>query len=58
MQTVASHDEESPSFKRTGCWLTASEGDFKDSATEINRPRVREQGWKGSVRDYRLVGDN
>ena len=39
MQTVASKDEESPSFKRTGCWLTASGGDSKDSATEIDRLR-------------------
>jgi len=37
MQMVASQDEESPSFKRTGCWLTASGGDSKDSATEIDR---------------------
>lgn len=37
MQTFASNDEESPGFKRTGCWLTASGGDSKDSATEIDR---------------------
>ena len=38
MQTIASiFDEESPSIKRTGCWLTASGGDSRDSATEINR---------------------
>ena len=29
--------EESPGFTGQGCWLTTSEGDFKDSATEINR---------------------
>lgn len=27
--------EESPSIERTGCWLTASGGDPKESATEI-----------------------
>ena len=37
MQTIASYDEESPSIKRTGCWLTASGGDSRESATEINR---------------------
>ena len=42
------YDEESPSIKRTGCWLTASGGDSRNSATEINRlPRkqVRMERW-------------
>lgn len=29
--------EESPSSIEQGCQLTAGEGDFKESATEINR---------------------
>ncbi len=48
MQTIASlRDEESPSIKRTGCWLTASGGDPRESATEINRLRnwVRMERW-------------
>lgn len=32
------YGEESPSIKRTWCQLTAGEGDFKDSATEIDFP--------------------
>ena len=31
--------EESPGFTGTGCRLTAGEGDFKESATEKNRPK-------------------
>ena len=47
MQTIASNfDEESPSIKRTGCWLTASGGDSRTSATEINR---HESGKDGKV---------
>lgn len=39
--------EESPSIIRQGCQLTAGEGDFKDSATEIDR---RESGKDGKAR--------
>jgi len=48
MQTIASViDDESPSIKRTGCWLTASGGDSRESATEINRQTclVRMERW-------------
>jgi len=34
---VASQDEESPSTIGQECWVTPSGGDFKESATEINR---------------------
>ena len=38
-----------------GCRLTAGEGDFKESATEKNRPKG--QGWKGEVRAHRSFGN-
>ena len=31
-------NEESPSVSETGCRRNPGEGDFKESATEINRP--------------------
>lgn len=34
---VREHREESPSSVGQGCLITSGEGDFKDSATEINR---------------------
>ena len=35
---VAGHKPRGKSgLHRTGCWVTPSEGDFKESATEINR---------------------
>ena len=34
---VASQDEESPGTVGQECWVTPSEGDFKESATEIYR---------------------
>lgn len=34
---VASQDEESPGTIGQGCWVTPSEGDFKESATERYR---------------------
>ena len=39
-QTIAAVEitgEESPSSIGQGCWVTPSEGDFKESATEIYR---------------------
>ena len=40
-------NEESPSVLETGCRRNSGEGDFKESATEINR---REIGKDGKVR--------
>jgi len=51
---AASKDEESPSTIGHGRWLTASGGNFKESATEIDRIT---QGWKGEVRAHRRFGD-
>jgi hypothetical protein len=34
---TASYDEESPSITGQRCRLITGEGDFKESATEINR---------------------
>lgn len=34
---TASQDEESPSIIGQWRWVTPTKGDFKDSATEINR---------------------
>ena len=43
--------EESPGSIGQGCRLTAGEGDFKDSATEINRRfAIMRNGKGGTVR--------
>ena len=46
------------------CWLTASQGDLKDSATERYRQKFYTeftlcdwQGWKGEVRAHQRYGD-
>lgn len=49
-------NEESPSSTGQGCRLTAGEGDFKDSATEINY-RLMRYRWKGEVKAHRRPGD-
>lgn len=38
------YNEESPSFIGQECQLTAGEGDFKESATEINRQEIGKDG--------------
>lgn len=49
-------NEESPSSIGQGCRLTAGEGDFKDSATEIDY-RQKRYRWKGEVKAHRRPGD-
>ncbi len=39
-------NEESPSVLETWCWRNPSEGDFKESATENNRPFLMGKGEK------------
>jgi len=36
--------EESPGSTEARCWLTASEGDLRESATERKPPRLRGKG--------------
>jgi len=40
-RVVASKDEESPSIAGQWWWVTPTEGDFKDSATETNRKALK-----------------
>ena len=42
--------------RRAGRLITSGEGDFKESATEIDR-RFERQGWKGEVRAHRRDGN-
>jgi len=42
---------------RAGCWVTPSEGDLKESATERYRHAKAGQGWKGEVRAHQHIGD-
>ena len=44
---VKTVNEESPSVLETGCWRNPSEGDFKESATEINRHKSGKVGKAG-----------
>ena len=48
--------EESPSFIGQGRRLITGEGDFKESATEIDC-RIFRRWWKGKVRAYRVCGN-
>ena len=49
-------NEESPSVSGTGCRRNPGEGDFKESATEINRLLLGKVG-KARVRDHRFCGN-
>gem|GEM_PF-2789680 len=45
-------------LRRAGCRVTPGEGDFKESATEIDRrEHFSRQGWKGEVRAHRPDGN-